>query len=290
MKPFLSIDLTVDKDNETHNGREFLTVETPELQLELLAKAEEQTEIIENKVKMPLPLKILVVICSAAVIVFGFFFELLEEEEGNILLESYPWALPVAIAAVLVIAACFIYTHIKKKKYLETDEAKHLENNLDTSIESVFSYNGVPGDAVPVDILFFTYKVKNGEPVETSSLLATTLYMNCEMRAYRKSDAFCLADLDGIYEFPLNSLKRIRKINKRITMPLWNKETPHNKPPYKEFSVSLTSENNYSVKPYYILEVEHNGEIHGIYFPPYELSVFQRITGLSPDPEENKKK
>ena len=35
------------------------------------------------------------------------------------------------------------------------------------------------------------------------------------------------------------------------------------------------------MKAYHILELEHGGENYGIYFPCWELPVFERLTGLN---------
>lgn len=35
------------------------------------------------------------------------------------------------------------------------------------------------------------------------------------------------------------------------------------------------------IKPHHILVIEQDGEEYGIYFPAYELSTFERLTGLS---------
>ena len=44
--------------------------------------------------------------------------------------------------------------------------------------------------------------------------------------------------------------------------------------------ISVTKQGDYTYKGYHILELEINGELWGIYFPCYELMVFEEITGL----------
>ena len=45
--------------------------------------------------------------------------------------------------------------------------------------------------------------------------------------------------------------------------------------------MTVNNMGNVFFKPYYILEIEHNDEIFGIYFPCYELPIFEKLTGLT---------
>ena len=45
--------------------------------------------------------------------------------------------------------------------------------------------------------------------------------------------------------------------------------------------MSQTNTGEVSIKPYYVLEIENDGDLYGIYFPCYELATFERLTGLN---------
>ena len=82
------------------------------------------------------------------------------------------------------------------------------------------------------------------------------------------------------YRFPIDSFQRISTVKKRIIIGQWHKEERHNKGEYKQYKIS-TNQYGYSLKNYHALELERFGETYGIYFPAYELHVFESLTHLS---------
>ena len=95
-----------------------------------------------------------------------------------------------------------------------------------------------------------------------------------------ENDRLCLTDLESRFEFPLAELRRIRTVRKKISIPTWNKETAPDEDIYKPYKLSVDGYECIHFKPYHILELEHEGETWGIYFPCYELPVFEELTGL----------
>ena len=59
MKPFLGIDITTNRKNERLNGNEFLILKPSEILSQTLAKTTEQKDVIIQKSKMPLLLRII---------------------------------------------------------------------------------------------------------------------------------------------------------------------------------------------------------------------------------------
>lgn len=59
MKPFLGIDITTNRKNERLNGNEFLMLKPSEILSQTLAKTTEQKDVIIQKSKMPLLLRII---------------------------------------------------------------------------------------------------------------------------------------------------------------------------------------------------------------------------------------
>ena len=92
-----------------------------------------------------------------------------------------------------------------------------------------------------------------------------------------------LKNLEKVFSFspgsPLSSIKTIHKIDNKNAMFIWNKAVPHNKGEYKQYKMKEDEMGNIRCKAYYILEFENNGELHGIYFPEYELETIKTITG-----------
>ena len=100
------------------------------------------------------------------------------------------------------------------------------------------------------------------------------------MKLYRRDNFICLADLNNEYSFHISEFKTIRTVNKRISVPLWNKEEACNEGIYKPYKITVNNIGDRFFKPYHILEIEHEAEIWEISFPCYELPLFEQITGL----------
>ena len=75
MKPFLGIDLTVDKKNKEYNGKEFLVQEPSEALSSSLEASNEKLDETIKKARLPLPLRILELVCGfgALSVIAGFF-------------------------------------------------------------------------------------------------------------------------------------------------------------------------------------------------------------------------
>jgi hypothetical protein len=86
--------------------------------------------------------------------------------------------------------------------------------------------------------------------------------------------------MESVFSIPLSCLKEIRKVDKRIVFTNWNKEEPFNKGSFKPYKIR-EEKAGYSCPCYYILDVEYQGELYGIYFPCYELDTFRQATGIT---------
>ena len=92
--------------------------------------------------------------------------------------------------------------------------------------------------------------------------------------------------MDEIYGFELSELKAIRTYTKGVIVPFWNKDEDIGEEKYKLYKVRKNSNGDINFKGYHVLEIEHGGELWGLYFPSYELSVFEKLTGLKAENEE----
>jgi hypothetical protein len=76
-------------------------------------------------------------------------------------------------------------------------------------------------------------------------------------------------------------------VNKRTSVPTWNKDEEPRKGKYKQYKMTVNSYGNVFFKPYYILEIEKDNQTFGIYFPCYELSTIENLTGLTASASPN---
>jgi hypothetical protein len=283
MKPILCIDVTLDKKNEQFVGDEFITASTPK---EIMEKHEqmqnEGLEVIE-KAKLPLPLRIVKSIAGFISLIlllsclrFGLedgFVELFKNSVGIIFL------IVGAICGGIWLALNFASKKKEEKVFTEENiDQKAMDLQKDDAM--LYAALGVPETAENVDFLMFRYKVKNGEIKPQAPGLMPTPYINFNAKAYDDGRALCVAGVDNAYSFPKDEMKAIRTVNKSIALLNWNKDEEPTKGKYKEYKLGTDNMGLVHAKPYHILEIEHNGELYGLYFPCYELPVIERLTGL----------
>ena len=281
MKPFLGVDINAEEEeNGGFSGKEFLVSATSSDVLEALADAEENKAKILEKAKLPLPVRAIQWTCGfAGVLNFVVILRMLKVDGGSWGQVCHTWV-PWGTGACLLICLTFsIIGHNKKSRKMKSDDSKYALTKVDAICESIYTDLKVPSDATAVDILAVEYEMEDGEPRIREKKWEDTLHINFDYKIYVEGARLFLADLEGKYAFPLLGLRTIRTVKKRIALPAWNKNIEPYKGIYKPYKIQV-DKGIIRVKPYHILELEHDGEIWGIYFPCYELPVFEKLTGL----------
>lgn len=283
MTPFLCINLTDDKKNEQYNGEEFLVTKTPIDLSEAFDKSTEKVIDTMEQSKLPLFIRIMQWIfgMAGAVLSIGLLGAL-TDEDGVSFAQAYEnagWIFWIAGGSLVIWGILAIWANNKRKSIMESPESNYTLSTLDTISENILNELSVPSEAPWVDILAFRYKIRNGipKPVEGLSL---TPYNNFTFKVFRDSTKLYLANMDGKYEFLISGIYAIRTVKKNIAIPSWNKEIPFNKGEYKQYKLYADQYDCIHFKTYHILEIEHEGELWGIYFPNYELPIFKKLTGV----------
>lgn len=237
-----------------------------------------------KKAKLPLVVRIIQWICGAlgAILASGII-KAVGGEDGVTLKEAYHNAGILFWVAGLCLAVWLILTIIGNKKSKDVSESAETDyaiSSFENITETISQELQVPTDAKEVDVLGFRYKLKNDEVKAVTKGMEMTPYNNFIFQIYKDEECIYLANLDGKYAFPLTELRGIHMVKKNISIPDWNKDTHPNKNEYKKYKLTVDQYGCIHLKSYYILEIEHEGKFWGIYFPNYELPVFEALTGL----------
>lgn len=279
MKPFLGIDITTNRKNERLNGNEFLILKPSEILSQTLAKTTEQKDVIIQKSKMPLLLRIIKSICLF--LAFICVSALLRARVS--LAEAYHnapwvfWLLPICVILFVLLTIC---EKVKSHQVLDTDENQHALATHDRVMKDILAELAVPDNAKNVDVLSCYYIERNGKIKAIEKGLQVHQFSNLIFKAYRDNENLYLTNCNGKYAFPLFSLSSIRTVKKHTVIKEWHKEEPYDKGIYKPYHMSIDKFGCLNCNSYYILEVVHNTETYGIYIPCYELPVFEELTGL----------
>lgn len=283
MKPFIGIDITENKKNEELNGKEFIVASASAAQSDALENASDKILGLLEKSELPRPLRILqwVGIIGGIIILSGIGSVI--GEDGISLSEIYsrtPWLFWLGGILLITGAVLFIMSLKRTKNCLEGEENEACSADIDTITANIFAELGIPSDAVDIDLLSFNYKLKGGEPIPKETVSQLAPYSAFSYKCFTKDGYLYLADSQDKYGFPISELRAIHTVNKKITVFTWHGDDEF-KDIYKQYKIKEDDYGNIRFKPYHILELEHNGEAWGIYFPCYELSKFEKLTGLS---------
>ncbi len=282
MKPIFATDITEDKNNEAMPADEFVGARVSEACAAELDRLNEKNEEIVEKAKPPLSLRIATwVLGAGALLTLLFLTTALEELEFKSFFERFSGIIVLFLILLGAWILCNIFSAKYVKKILSTPESLQAVNATDNALLNAFHELGVPEDAKEADILHFSYKMKNGEAVFKSQGLLANVYINLPKKIYAEDGVLFLADGEHRYDFKISDMRAIRTVKKRIALFDWNKDEEYNKGEYKQYRISKDDNNDvYYIKPYHILEMVVNGEELGIYFPAYELPIFEELTGL----------
>lgn len=281
MKPFLGIDLTENKKNEHPNGDCFLIARPSAATAQAFENSTEKAEAAVRKSKLPLPLRIVQWVCGAVggLIALGILKAL-----GNVsITQAYHNAAGlfwVGGGCLLVWAVLKLIGTRKEKAVLGTDESAHAISSLERVCSAVYADLSVPANAREVDLLSFFYKRKDDEIKVCEKGMQIASYLNPVYRVYADSENLYIANLEGKYAFPLSDIRAIHTVKKHIRIAGWNKDESFSKGFFKQFKLTTDNYGCIHCKYYHILEVERGGESWGIWFPCYELPVFEILTGL----------
>ena len=104
--------------------------------------------------------------------------------------------------------------------------------------------------------------------------------MAAQMQLFADAERLYLADVGGKFAIPRSSLRAIRTVKKRIIFTGWNKDDRPESKRYKPYKMGRNQYGCFICRWYHILELELDGEIYGVYFPPHERPAFEAATGL----------
>lgn len=279
MKPFLGVDLTTDKKNEQFQGEEFLTLKPSDALSKSLESSSENAEATVERSKLRLPFRIIQYTCwiVALLLISGILKADVSFAEGY---SNAPFLYWGAGACAVIWLILWIWGRQKSKTVLSAEESTQTFSHLEGVSDAVYAELAVPADAKEVDILSFFYKVKDGNIKVCEKGMQIAPYINPIFRAFADSENLYLANLVGKYTFPLAEIAALRTVKKHIRIIGWNKEEKFNKGIYKQYKLTADNYGCIHCKYYHILEINHGGELYGIYIPCYELPIFEELTGL----------
>ena len=286
MKPIFAIDVTTDKENEKLNAEEFVKRYTPK---ELCEELEDRGKVAEDSLlaaELPPVLRILRSIAGIAggICILAFLMTFSELGFGEAYKKS-PLIFYIGVVGVAVFVLLSVLAVRRSASVLSDDKAERIVGDIAKASEKVYLSLGVPSDAPDVDVLFFRYKEKDGKAVPVQPVLTATAYLNLEFRAFFADNSLMLADMEALYEFPVGEKVSLHKVDKKVSVPHWNKKLAYGAEIFRKYGVKKNSLDCIVFDGYYILEIQRGEQSFGLYFPSYELPVLRKLLNLDSESE-----
>lgn len=283
MKPFLGIDITENRKNQQSNGSEFRIAEPSPTLVQAFHASTDKTRELLHSSRLPAIIGFVQWLCGTFSALFAIALLRALAGGGISPKEAYENAPRLFWAAVCCLLVWLILKVLRRKReqdVLSKDESQTAFSSLFSVWDAIFAELSVPDNAQEIDILMFFYKTKTGHIKVCDRAGIRAPYENHWFKIYKDTENLYLANLEGKYALPLSSLRGIRTVNKRIRVCSWNKDDAPTKGKYKQYKLSLDGYGCIRCKPYHILEFFHNGKTWGIWFPCYELPVWETMTGM----------
>ncbi|MBO5262436.1 MAG: hypothetical protein J6B45_05260 [Clostridia bacterium] len=200
---------------------------------------------------------------------------------------SSPWFIVAFVAGVLLCAfgtVCYVVEYKRRKKVEASDEYKRAMDEIDRMAKRSENYLNLPNEKTKVDILFYTYIVRDNKMRDNSAFK----YLNMSFYLFEEENKLCLANSNAVYGIDKTAFKRIVSDPKKTSFTLWNKDESHISEEYKQYKITLDHYGVYHVRGTCSVQFEtQQGQAREIVIPPYELPHFEKILNLKPIDNED---
>ena len=238
-------------ESDAMGGREFLAkTVSPHLRKDL-RDCDERIAKAAKKLTLPTGLRLIALFCLGMGIpmVYAALLSVKLEREDL-------WVFLTAGVAFLAAAGAIAFWGLlRKRKMLNSRERENLAVAAEKARRNAQKELGVPDNAETAEVLTFFYKIKSGRVAPV--YYGGAVFSLTEIRFWRDGQNLYAADLEQVYAFPLASLRRLTGVEKTIYI------------------------NRVPLHRHYVLEIRHQGQDYGIYFPSYYVETVEKLTGLN---------
>ena len=286
MRPFLGTNLGATEDAPM-DGKEFI-VRTPSAAMmptieEYNKKTADEIDKQISSIKKGLPLILLRYLCMYAplFVIVSSLGTLLDGVTFSQMLSNGRY---LYLGTVVVFCIGLFLRHREKLREAAEEEEEKMNDSADNGKEiyrQVLADMEVPAGTKELEVLYFDYKIKNGEYINKSKSENGAVYFyNGVFDSYADADNLYLADMEGVYAFPRASVVKLHTVEKKCELTMWLKDKDIEDEEFSEFRLKTDAEGDVHCTRYHILEVDRNGERWGIYFPSYEIHALEEWCGL----------
>ena len=87
-----------------------------------------------------------------------------------------------------------------------------------------------------------------------------------------------MCDIQDVYSIPLNSIKSVTEINRRVTFTGWNKKESIKSEKYKPYNILYNGDTEaYSIKSYYSVVFQYKETQFELLVPSYDVNPLLKL-------------
>lgn len=271
----------VKKDSEVLDGQNYIIRRCSEEIIKEKEKYLNEFNTHKKNAYLPKWLNIIKNICLFSFLfIFICILGAIDEVSIQDAYNNAPFLFYICGITFIIFIILFIINKVKEKKVLNSDEFIDFKSKSDFFLTKVLNDLSIPINSNEVDIFSYVYDLNKKEKEKNAYSLQMSKYFNMSMYIFKENDALCLATVNEVLSIPLNHIKEVYKINKKINAYGWNKEEPYNKGKYKEYKITANQYNVLFYKYYYSIRINDGTTDYEIIVPPYDYEYFDNIINL----------
>lgn len=276
MKYLLCNDVTHDKNNEIPNGQEFLTAELQQAQQDELERREKEAEKAERRGALPKWLDVVryLLLVAGLIGAVGLFRAIADGVSPVQAYRNAPAVIWGTVLGLLIGGALTVYKKLQSKTAEKSEASVAAQSRLQSCRQSADACLRIPAEAERMDVLLFSYRMKNGAP----EILDTAI--NLEMRLFREDGSLCVTDGIQKYALPLDALTGIDLWKHGIPIVFWNKNEKPNSKSFRNAGIMLQNDMPVGLRFCCRLNLQKDGQDYALAFPAYELPTVTKLTAL----------
>lgn len=279
MVNFFGMDITENNKNEEYAGKAFCTMKTPADKLSRIERILGNAEELDRKRDLPLPLQIIKDICGFITVIDLICVPIV------LIRKTFPAMYRNAPAIVWLMGICPIVWLLltvmalsKAKTVEDSAEFSDLKKKSFRLMDDIKEALNIPEDAKEIEVLQSRFVMKDGkEKLKASGICP---YINNQLWAFIRENDLCLADVYGVWEIPLSSIRSVEYDDSNYMLfPNWFKEEPYDSEIYRQYEVRNDGMGRYMTKTYRVTINDPKGDFY-ILIPDYDGQAFMDLTGI----------
>ena len=209
---------------------------------------------------------------SGIILFIGFLFIILATKDKFEEYKSLFFIIGGIITGIGFIYSIFSYFKENKKK--KDPELLKLKEKFDKCDDEIKEFLAIPEDSTEVDVITNEFDYYNLSLPEDGIPINVRINI---IEIYKEDNNLCIFNGDIVIKIPLNKIKEVKEIKKRVKYSYWWKDESRDSAKYDKYIDSFNKRFT-TLKSFYQITVEDNNmNEYCIFVPNYDMKYFDEI-------------